>query len=94
MVRYLRVEWHHAFNDEPVLMLSEVENGREVRKVEKFRDGRTQFAGPRGATGDTALSEDLVPLPEEIAQDPQFSAEQASADEFESEWLAAGGYGA
>jgi hypothetical protein len=36
MVRYLRVVWHHEFDDEPVLLLSEVVDGWEVRKVERF----------------------------------------------------------
>lgn len=53
MIRYLRVMWHHDFDDEPVLLLREIENGREIRKVEKLRDGRTQYAGPEGRTGDT-----------------------------------------
>lgn len=88
MVRYLRVVWHHDFEDEPILLLSEVVDGREVRKVERFRDGRVQFAGPDGASGDTMLSETLMPLPHEIAQDPEFSVVPTSAEEFEAEWCA------
>ena len=91
MIRYLRVVWDHDFDDEPVVLLSEVEDGREVRKIEKFRDGSAQYAGPGGGTGETMLSETLMPLPEDIAQDPQFSVEPTSADDFESEWRAAGG---
>ncbi len=88
MVRYLRVVWHHDFDDEPVLLLSEVVDGREVRKVERYRDGRAQFAGPDGSSGDTMLSETLMPLPDEIAQDPEFSVEPTSAEDFEAEWCA------
>lgn len=91
MIRYLKVTWHHDFDDEPILLLSEIENGREVRKVEKFRDGRAQYAGPEGSTGDAMLSETLMPLPEEIEQDPQFSLEPISADDFDLEWQAAVG---
>ena len=60
---YLKVRWHHEFDDEPVLLLSEVENGREVRKVEKLRDGRVQYAGPSGSTGDIMLSETFDAAP-------------------------------
>ncbi|WP_367575474.1 DUF6881 domain-containing protein [Arthrobacter horti] len=88
---YVKVVWHHEFDEEPTLLLSEIENRREVRKVEKFGDGRTQFAGPEGSTGDTTLSETLMPSPREIAQDPQFSLELMSAEDFEAEWRAAGG---
>jgi hypothetical protein len=91
MVRYLRVVWHHDFDDEPVLLLSEVVDGREVRKVERFRDGRAQYAGPGGSSGDTMLSKTLMPLPDEIAQDAEFSVEPTSAEDFEAEWSAAVG---
>lgn len=91
MARYLRVFWHHEFDDEPVELLSEIENGREVRKVEVFRDGRAQYAGPLGSSGETMLSETLMPLPEEIAQDPQFSVEPITATEFDAEWQSAAG---
>lgn len=85
----MRVIWHHEFLEEPVVMLSEVDNGCEIRKVEKFRDGRTQYAGADRSTGDTALSESKMPLPEEIEEDPQFSVELIDADCFEIEWRAA-----
>ena len=92
MIRYLKVKWHHDLDNEPILLLSKIEYGREVRKVEKFRDGRIQYAGPEGCTGDTLLSETLMPLPEEIEQDPQFSVEPMSADEFDLEWQCATSY--
>lgn len=88
MLAYLKVIWHHDFSDEPVVMLSEVRDGWEVRKVEKFRDGSAQCAGPTGASGDT-LSEVPLPTPDEIARDPQFTVEPTDADEFEAEWDAA-----
>lgn len=86
MLAYLKVIWHHDFPDEPVVMLSEVRDGWEVRKVEKFRDGRAQCAGPSGTSGDTVLSETSLPTPDEIARDPQFTVEPTDADEFEAEW--------
>jgi hypothetical protein len=91
MIEFLRVTWHHDFPDDPVLLISELKDRFEVRKIDKFRDGRVQFAGPDGATGDTMLSWVAVPSPEEIAQDPEFSVELIDANEFESEWAAAVG---
>lgn len=89
MLTYLKVIWHHEFPDEPVVMLSEIRDGREVRKVEKFRDGRAQYAGPSGESGDTVLSETPLPPAGEIARDPQFTVEPTDAHEFEAEWDAA-----
>jgi hypothetical protein len=37
------------------------------------------------------LSETLMPLPDEIAQDAEFSVEPTSAEDFEAEWSAAVG---
>lgn len=89
MFAYLKVTWHHDFTDQPVVMLSEVRDGWEVRKVEKFRDGRAQYAGPGGTSGDTLLSENPLPASGEIARDPQFTVEPTDAGEFEAEWDAA-----
>lgn len=91
VTKYLKVRWHHDLPDEPIVLLSEVEDGWEVRKVELFRDGHVQRAGPVGATGDTRLSETRLPNAEEIAADPQFTVEPTTAAEFENEWRAAGG---
>lgn len=91
MLTYLKVIWHHDLPDEPVVMFSEVRDGREVRKVEKFRDGRVQHAGPGGTSGDTVLSETSLPTPDEIARDRQFTVEPTDAEEFQAEWDAASG---
>jgi len=90
MTEYLRVRWHHDLPDEPVLLLSEVEDGWEVRKVERFSDGRVQRAGPGESTGGTELSETKLPTAKEIASDFQFTVEPTTADEFDTEWRAAG----
>lgn len=42
---YLKVLWLHDFADEPVELLSEIgPDGYEMRKVERYRDGRLDFA--------------------------------------------------
>ncbi len=91
MADYLKVRWHHDLPDEPIILLSELKDGWETRKVERFRDGRVHRAGPGGATGDTQLSETRMPSTEEIAADPQFTVEPVTVDEFETEWRTAGG---
>jgi hypothetical protein len=85
-MRYQKVLWHHDLPDEPVVLYAEISSGREVRKVEVFRDGRHDYAGPSGSTGTTMLSEIPTPADDEINQDPQFSATTIHASEFEQVW--------
>ena len=87
--RYLKVGWHHDNPTEPVLLLSEVVDGYEVRKVEVFADGHRQHAGPDGSTGDTRLGERRVPPDEEIDAQPVFAVLPTGPEEFEREYLAA-----
>jgi hypothetical protein len=85
-MRYQKVLWHHDLPDEPVMLYAEISSGREVRKVEVFRDGRQDYASTSGSTGTTMLSEILTPADDEINQDPQFSATAIPASEFEQVW--------
>ena len=49
-VKYLKAAWKHAFEREPVLLYSGIDEARrEIRKVETRRDGRSDRAGSRGA---------------------------------------------
>jgi hypothetical protein len=87
---YLKVEWTHNFAQEPVEILSELDSDRnEIRKVERFRDGTLQFAGPEGASGSTMLSECPFPDLTEIAADPQFRPQPIGKDAFEHCWQTA-----
>ena len=86
MKRYLRTEWHHDHADEPVLLLSEVEGGFEVRKVEAYRDGHMDYADATCSTGSTVLAEGLMPRVEDISSDDQFTPDEISAEEFEEIW--------
>ena len=87
---YLRVEWKHTFEDEPIELLSELDPERyEIRKVERFCNGAIAFAGPDGASGTTMLSETPIPSIEQIAADPQFHAIAISRETFEHIWQAA-----
>lgn len=84
---FLRVQWHHDLNGEPVDIYSQLDGGRfEIRKVEVFQDGTGQIAGPGVEQGDTFLSETPIPHLEVINMDPEFTAEEVSAEQFWDEW--------
>jgi hypothetical protein len=87
-MRYVRVTWHHDFDDEPVTIFSELGDDRyETRKVQIYRDGRTEWSDESRETGGIVLSE--VPFPEdleEIDSQTEFSAGLIDADEFEQAW--------
>jgi len=86
---YIRVRWLHDFEDEPIDLWSELDRERfETRKLEVFRDGGIGFASASEATHRTWLGEIAVPPVDEIAQDPQFVAEEVSKEEFERRWSA------
>jgi hypothetical protein len=85
-MRYMNVRWIHDFPDEPSLIYSEVMEGNETRKIECYRDGRRNYASAELSTGSTILAEGLMPTPDDLATDPEFDAEEISADEFEQIW--------
>jgi hypothetical protein len=86
-MRYLRVTWNHDFPDEPVTLLSELnEKNFELRKVEIFADGHYGFADGGDNSSSTILAELPLPSFEEIASDPQFLPEWITRVEFESIW--------
>lgn len=90
VMRYIAVHWHHHCADEPIEMISEIDDdGWEQRKVEIYADGRRDYADESEQTGSTQLG--LVPIPSlaEIASDPEFSAREISRDEFETVWKSA-----
>ncbi len=89
-MRYIRVEWRHDDQDEPVMLLSELDDeSYETRKIELFRDGRGGFADASESLPPTQLG--LVPVPElrEIAIFPEFRPEEITKAEFERAWESA-----
>lgn len=90
MNRYQRVEWHHDFDDDPIVIYSEIDDkGFEARKVEQFRDGSSSFADGSTATGSTWLTEVALPSLDDLAKQPAFKAEPIEADTFEVDWISA-----
>jgi hypothetical protein len=87
MMQYLRVLWLHAFEDEPIDLLSELDDDRmEVRKVEIFRGGQRGRASAIHEDEGTMLGTEPVPSLQEINEDPQFRAREIDSAEFELEW--------
>ncbi|WP_330300368.1 DUF6881 domain-containing protein [Streptomyces sp. NBC_00503] len=86
-MRYVKVAWDHDSADDPVLYLSELgEDGYETRKVQFYRDGRSEWADESRETATVGLSEISFPRLEEISSQPDFSAELIPVDEFERAW--------
>ena len=86
-MEYIRVRWLHSFPNEPVLLISELDEARwETRKIEIFPDGSIGYADSRVEHGGTRLG--LVPVPSiaDIAADPEFIPEEISHEEFEDAW--------
>ena len=86
-MKYIRVKWNHTNPDEPVWIFSEVEeDGKEVRKLECFKNGFCDFATPDANSGHTKLNTGLLPDLSILARDPEFIPVEITAKEFEDVW--------
>jgi hypothetical protein len=86
-VRYQRVVWHHDDENEPAVLWSEIdERGWESRKVDKYRDGRLDYADKSHSIGTTQLSDQAMPTLAEINARDGFDAAPTSPDDFENVW--------
>ncbi|MGW7433211.1 DUF6881 domain-containing protein [Streptomyces sp. NPDC054861] len=89
-MRYVKVTWDHDFADDPVLYLSELgDDGYETRKVQFYRDGRSEWADESSETATVGLSEIPFPPLEEIASQSECTAKVITPEEFESAWKGA-----
>ena len=90
LMQYIRVFWRHEHPDEPVELLSELDDARwEIRKVERYRDGSVGWADVDESAGSTRLG--LVPVPAlaEIALDDEFQVSEITGADFERAWILA-----
>ena len=86
-MRYVKVAWDHDFADDPVIYLSELgDDSYETRKVQFYRDGRSEWADEINETATVGLSEIPFPSLEEISGQPECSDESIAVDEFEDAW--------
>ncbi len=89
-MRYLRVLWHHDHAEEPTELWSEIDdNSREIRKLEKFRDGSVGWADGDETSAGTRLGIEPLPPLDLISCDPEFRVVVITYDEFEQEWISA-----
>ncbi|MGW5922138.1 DUF6881 domain-containing protein [Nocardia fluminea] len=89
-MRYVKVAWHHDFDDEPTLYFHEVgDDNWETRRVQIYRDGHLEWADENHETPTAGLAEIEIAPVDEIGSQPEFDAEEISAEEFESQWSAA-----
>lgn len=93
-MRYMKVDWHHNFPDEPITAYYEVDEDRyPLRQLEIFRDGRIGYAFYADDTlsniiefGGTMLGDQPIPEIDEINDNPELYAAAISKDAFESLW--------
>lgn len=71
-----------------MLYLSELsDDGYETRKVQFYRDGRSEWADGSYETATVGLSEIKFPALEEISCQSEFDAELIDPKEFEQAWI-------
>lgn len=84
---YIKVYWNHDFPDEPILMLSELDDDRnEIRKVEVYRGDLLGYACEDRNKNGTLLSECELPELSVINEDIQFEGVEIEKEEFEKVW--------
>ena len=84
---YIKVQWIHDFEDEPILLYSELDSMRnEVRKVEVYKNNELGYACENKSVNGTFLSKTEIPSLEDINLDVQFEASEIDKEYFESIW--------
>jgi len=87
-MKYIRLKWNHTNPDEPVWLFSEVDaDGKEVRKIECFRNGFCDVANDKVSSG-TARTHDpaATRLSALARRDPEFVPVEITKEEFEEVW--------
>ncbi len=87
-MKYIKVQWKHDFEDEPVTLFCELGPDRyETRKIEVFRDGSMGFAS-EGQSYRSRLGTCPVPSLQEIANDEygEFEPVETTLEEFVTIW--------
>ncbi|MEU4347000.1 hypothetical protein [Streptomyces sp. NPDC023838] len=86
----MQVRWDHEFAEEPAVIFSEIDDDcYEVRKVEVYRDGRSDWVDASRETDTIGLGEVPFPDLQEINSQEDFHAETITAAEFEVAWARA-----
>ncbi|HTI21174.1 MAG TPA: hypothetical protein VL652_09290 [Kutzneria sp.] len=89
-MRYQQVRWQHDHPDEPVDLFSEVgPDGYEMRRVDRFADGRLQWSDDTGAGTGQGVGEVPIDPVAEINAVAGFLAAEITQARFERVWAAA-----
>jgi hypothetical protein len=86
-MKYIRLKWNHTNPDEPVYIFSELDDkGKEIRKIECFRNGFCDVANAEVRSGTASLT--TLPLPPlaVLTRDPEFKGVEIPREEFEDVW--------
>jgi len=86
-VQYIDVQWMHQDSEEPVRLISELDERRhELRKLEFFATGEVGFASSAGTSVDTRLGTEPVPTIEHINAQPEFNGVLMDMQTFNALW--------
>ncbi|MDF2380351.1 hypothetical protein JMG10_02650 [Nostoc ellipsosporum NOK] len=86
-MRYVKVVWVHDFEDEPVILYSEIDDRDfETRKIDIYSDGSFGIASDEIEFGGTLLSPEPIPSNTEISEDAQFLLTEIDEEEFNEKW--------
>lgn len=84
---YAHVYWIHDFVDEPTQFFCEIDDeGYELRKVVRYRDGTLAYADATETYGGTFLSPEPFPPLDEPSPDTRFVITEIGAHEFNAMW--------
>lgn len=84
---YIYVEWIHDFIDEPIILISELDENRyETRKIEIYKDGQVGFAYNDVEVLKTGLGIEPVPSIDQIESESEFSPKEITKEDFEKFW--------
>lgn len=89
-MEYYKIQWIHNFEDEPVLIFSEVgEDKYETRKVEIYKNGKIGYAFENLEFNGAGLSEKPFPPLNELNGKDEYEeilTSEISIGEFEAIW--------
>jgi hypothetical protein len=89
-MEHWKVDWLHDCPSDPVTLYSEIgADGYEVRKVERYADGRALRADASHESAEIGLGQVPVGTLDDVNAQPEFRAVAIGAGEFERQWRAA-----
>ncbi|KUL61904.1 MULTISPECIES: DUF6881 domain-containing protein [Streptomyces] len=86
-MEYWKVHWHHDYDQEPIVIYSEVgSDGYETRKIQEHRDGKILRSDASHESREIGLSEIPVGDIKDVAAQAEFSAFLISRADFDAVW--------